>query len=77
MTTNLFHQVEGESVILRSKGTFTQNDVYQRNNELFAKKGSGFIRLMQNEGTSQPSVMVEHLTLAAVKVGEFGRLCLK
>lgn len=70
----LFHQLDNESVILRSKGVFTQAEVYTRKGELYAKKGSGYIRLVEDSKTSVPSVMWEDLTVTNHTVGEFGRL---
>lgn len=56
----LFHILEDKHVILRSKGIFKQAKVFERNGELFANWGSGFIRLYK-DGTSLPHVsIVEH-----------------
>ena len=68
-----FKLLEGETVILRSRGTFTQNEVYTYNGELFAKKGGGYIRLLEKNATSIPSVLWQDLTVKQ-NVGEFGRL---
>jgi len=59
-----FKLIDGDTVILRSKGVFTVNDVYVRQNELFAKRGSGFIRLKGNNATSVPGVMWEQIETA-------------
>ena len=52
----LFHKVEAAQAVLRSKGIYKQVDIYQRNDELFAKWGSGFISLRPRNGTSLPNV---------------------
>ncbi len=53
---NLFHIVEDSQVILRSKGVFRQVAAFRRGDELFAKWGSGFIKLVPGGGTTVPSV---------------------
>lgn len=70
----LFHQLDHECVILRANGVFTQTDVYERKGELYAKKGGGYVRLLENGKTSTPNTMWEDLTLQTYRVGEFGRL---
>ena len=52
----LFHIIDDAQVILRSKGVFRQAPMYRRSEELFAKHGSGFIRLMSRGATSAPNV---------------------
>lgn len=60
----LFHIVEDGVVILRSKGVFKQSDIYVRKNYIYAKHGSGFVRLDRHEnGTTAPSVRWEDLYL--------------
>lgn len=59
-----FHIVEDAVVILSSKGVFKQSDIYVRKNYIYAKHGSGFIRLQRHEkGTSAPSVYYDDLYL--------------
>lgn len=70
----LFHQLDNECVILRSKGVFEQAEVYTRKGELYAKKDAGYMRLVEGGKTSVPNVMWEDLTVINHTVGEFGRL---
>lgn len=58
----MFSIVEGEVAILTSKGVFRQTTVYKRRGGIYAKWGSGFIRLRSDGGTSIPNVRVETLT---------------
>ncbi len=44
-----FHIVEDAVVILSSKGVFKQSNIYVRKNYIYAKHGSGFIRLQRHE----------------------------
>lgn len=65
----LFHKIEGACVVLLSKGVYRQVDAYQRNDELFARWGSGFIGVRyssfgygnNNLGTTLPHVTVVHV----------------
>jgi hypothetical protein len=51
-----FTPVEGR-VLLRSSGVFREATLFRNDGgELFAKYGSGFIRLMVNKGTSAKAV---------------------
>ena len=62
-----FHIVEDAVVILSSKGVFKQSDIYVRKNYIYAKHGSGYIRLQRHEkGTSCPAVYYEDLYLPFV-----------
>lgn len=73
----LFHIIENESVILLSGGVFTQTTAYTRKGELYAKKGGGFIRMIDGGGTSHPSTRWVDTTLKGMKVVEHGRLVVK
>jgi hypothetical protein len=55
----LFHIVEDSQVILRSKGVWKQATLYHRNEELYAKHGSGFIGLRNGRGTTLSNVSWE------------------
>ena len=51
----LFHQIDDAFVILYSRGVYKQAKVYQRNGDLYAGYGSGFVRLSTG-GTSVPNI---------------------
>ena len=77
MPTNLFplfHQFEGEQVILRSGGVFKQVDIYVYHGKLFAGLSSNsFIRLLEGGKTSKPNTFWEVDTATfRFKIGEFG-----
>lgn len=59
-----FTIVEDAVVILLCKGLFKQSEIYTRRNYIYAKHGSGFIRLQKAEkGTSVPGITYEDLYL--------------
>lgn len=51
----LFHQIDDAFVILYSRGVYKQAKVYQRDGDLYAGHGSGFVRL-STSGTSVPHI---------------------
>ena len=53
-----FHRVDDAYVILQKAGVYKQADVYRRGKRLYAKYGSGYVRLSAH-GTSVPSLMVD------------------
>ncbi|MEM8626046.1 MAG: hypothetical protein AAGG47_21370 [Pseudomonadota bacterium] len=57
MSERLFHAIEGGQVVVRKKpGTYLQADLYRRKRQLYAKVGSGFVRLYADGGTSMPGI---------------------
>lgn len=71
----LFHIVEGENAILQNGGTYLQVEIYARKDELYAKRGSGYIRLKSNNQTSHPKTSWEVIT-CEYAVAKHGRLIL-
>lgn len=61
-----FHQIEGEQAIIRSGGVFKQVDLYSRGDDrvVFAKVGSGYIRLLDNGKTSHPKTFWDEASIA-------------
>lgn len=49
----LFKEMEGEAAILATNGTYAQVGLYTNNGFIFAKSGSGFVRLMLDGSTSK------------------------
>jgi hypothetical protein len=78
MTDRLFHEIEFTHVILLAHGVYRQAKVYRRFNgeehQLFAKGGSGYVRLLSSNGTTAPSVIwVSHdVCEARIVVGKYG-----
>lgn len=52
----LFHVIDGAQAILCSKGVYRQVALYRREDRVYAKWGSGFVRLGSDGGTSVPHV---------------------
>lgn len=73
--SDLFHKIEGEAVVLRSKGLFHQTDLYIRKDVVYAKKGSGYVRLISDGRTSHPDTFWEYVSVD-IEVGPFGHLTL-
>jgi len=58
----LFSIVEDATVVLRKGGIYRQAKVYQRDGQLYAQHGGGFITIGQNGrlvGTSVPNINVD------------------
>jgi hypothetical protein len=51
-----FNQIDG-SVVLRNRGRFNEAKLYECDGEIFAKYGSGFIRLKRDGFTSLEKVL--------------------
>lgn len=72
----VFKQVDGDSVILQSRGVFTQAELYERDGELYAKISGGFVRLYKSGGTSKDKVsIVQIISDINFHEDKFGRLC--
>ncbi len=52
---NFFEPLDGH-VILRANGIYSEHQLYHHNYELFARKGNGYIRLLDNQATSRSRV---------------------
>lgn len=61
MADELFHIVDDCQIILICKGVYRQTNVYRRNDKIYAKWGSGFVRLLASGGTSKTDVRWESL----------------
>ena len=77
----LFHIVEDSYVVLRSKGIWKQTELHSRNEELYAKHGSGFIGLRDGGTTTIPNVSWETIDSKrdwnVIKMGRLQLLPLK
>lgn len=73
--TMVFKQLEGDIITLRQKGVFKQTDLYARGKELFARHGSGFVRIYENGSTSVAGLLWDGLqTERFTTADKFGRL---
>ena len=73
----LFQPLEGDVAVIVERGVFRQCDLYQRAGFLFAKVGSGFVRLHEDGSTSKAHCRLETLaTDLPVLRNDLGRLVL-
>ena len=67
---------EGQVAIIVKGGIYQQTPLYTRNGYLFAKVGSGFVRLASNGSTSQASTRIDSLVFDGHLCQDaLGRLC--
>ena len=59
---SLFQIIENEQAILSNAGLYIQTDLYKLDGVLYAKLGSGFVRLYADSSTSKPKVRLVRLT---------------
>lgn len=52
---------EGDAAVVYEKGVFRQCPLYVRAGELYAKLGSGYIRLKADGSTSKPAARLDQL----------------
>ena len=57
----LFQAIPEKQGILRHRGVYKQVPLYRRESVVFAKFGSGFVRLCANGGTSKPDVVWDEI----------------
>lgn len=63
----MFHIINDSSVIIKSGGVYKQVPVFTHDRQIFAKNGSGFIKLFRHlNGTSSPKISWEDLRLPFV-----------
>ena len=65
---SFFKQIEGDAAILVENGVYKQVDLYSRDGYLFAKIGSGFVRLMADGSTSKHRLRLDFMSFE----GELG-----
>lgn len=72
----LFQQIEHQQAVVVSNGTYQQVDLYARGSQLFAKHGSGYVRLYADGSTSKPKLRLDTLTIPAhmMRKSELGKL---
>lgn len=58
-----FTQIENSHVLLRKNGIFTEAPLYKYEDILYAKQGSGFVRLKPNQATSVQKLIWETIDL--------------
>lgn len=72
----LFKELEGDVAILIENGVYKQVPLYTRNGYLFAKIGSGFVRIMADGSTTKAKTRLDTLmTELPLLKDSMGRLC--
>lgn len=73
---SFFKQVEGEAAVLVENGTYKQVDVYTRDGYLYAKVGSGFVRIMADGSTTKAKMRLDFMSWTGpLYRDKLGRLC--
>tara|TARA_R110000751_G_scaffold220907_1_gene323512 strand:- start:265 stop:549 length:285 start_codon:yes stop_codon:yes gene_type:complete len=71
----MFKKLEGDTIMLSNKGVYTVTELYTYNGGLYAKVGSGFVRLRTNGTTSKTDVLIVTMeTDIALYKDKLGRL---
>lgn len=74
----MFVELTGDQVLLRTKGVSTVHDLYEMDGELYARVGSGYVRLKSNGSTSKDGQkMVKLVTNRPLWADQFERLVLR
>lgn len=72
----MFKPLEGDQVMLSKKGVHSVHDLYTWQGKLFAKVGSGFIRLKTDGSTTGLDLKIVHMEFEGqLYKDRFGRLC--
>lgn len=76
---NRFHVIDDACAILRRRGVYRQVNLYFRGEQLYARLGSGYIRLLGRGGTTAPDVSWEEYDAGAMEItlGKFDAPMLK
>lgn len=73
---SLFKQLEGQVAVIVENGVYRVADLYVRGGYLYAKNGSGFVRLYDDGATTKTSCRIDTIHLdGALRRDTFGRLC--
>jgi hypothetical protein len=71
-----FKQCEGQAAVVIHNGVYRQCDVYTRDGYLYAKVGTGFVRIMQDGSTTKSKMRLDFLTWDGPLMHDgLGRLC--
>lgn len=75
----MFQELEGQTAVLVTKGVYQQVPVYMRDDgSLYAKVGTGFVRLNGTGSTSKVTTRVDLLAVdLSLYVNSFGHLFVK
>jgi hypothetical protein len=74
----MFKQLVGETAVIRTRGMYKTCNLYSYNSQLFAKVGSGFIRLNADGSSSVDGTNLDLLAYSGpLFKDKFGRLCVE
>lgn len=59
---SFFKEVEGEAAVLVIGGVYSQVPLYTRDGYLYAKYGSGFVRLMADGATTKAKLRLDFMS---------------
>jgi hypothetical protein len=71
-----FTKIDGEAVVLVSRGVYKHVDLYSRDGFLFAAYAGGYVRLHDGGGTSKDKLRWDFISLEERAVSRMGYLCL-
>lgn len=72
----MFKALEGQAAVIVENGVYKQADLFTRSGFLYAKVGSGFVRLYADGSTTKAKCRIDALHFdAALMQDRFGRLC--
>ncbi|MEM9043505.1 MAG: hypothetical protein AAGC81_02335 [Pseudomonadota bacterium] len=74
----MFNKLEGDTCIVRHNGVYRPADLYVWDGKLFAKIGSGYVRLRANGTTTKDGTFLEHMEIEEpLFADKFGRLAVE
>lgn len=59
---SFFKHIEGEAAVVVTNGVYQQVDLYERDGFLYAKIGSGFVRLSQDGSTTKAKTRLDFMS---------------
>jgi len=73
---SFFKEIEGEAAILVEGGVYRQVALFERDGYIYAKVGSGFIRLMADGATTKAKMRLDFMSFDKPLYRDgLGRLC--
>lgn len=71
---NLFHIIDDAVVHLLSRGVYREAKCYRRGEQVFAKWGSGFVRLLGGGGTTLSAVSWQEIEGPGITLKPIGKV---
>lgn len=74
----MFQKLEGDTVLLRQGGVFKPSELYTFQDGIYARLGSGYVRLRADGTTSKDGIYFTHIEYdGPLFQDKFGRLSIK